>query len=69
MSLLIKDDHLLKRYNKIWNKINSSIEKGFTSKHVYNDKYFKTNIKTYEDKINTNFCDNKIPKEISFILV
>ena len=28
-----------------------------------NDKYIKTKIKSYEDKINRNFPDKKIPKE------
>ena len=67
MSSLIKDDSLFKRYNKIWNKVNNSIKKGFASKPVYNDKYFKTKTKTYESKVSTNFHDSKIPKEISFI--
>ena len=37
----------------------------FDSEPVYddNDKYIKTKIKSYEDKVNTNFQGNKIPKE------
>ena len=37
----------------------------FDSEPVYddNDKYIKTKIKSYEDKVNTNFQSNKIPKE------
>ena len=37
----------------------------FHSEPVYrdNDKYIKTKIKSYEDKINTNFQSKKIPKE------
>ena len=37
----------------------------FDSKPVYgdNDKYIKTKIKLYGDKINTNFQGKKIPKE------
>ena len=37
------------------------------SERVYgdNDKYIKTKIKSYMDKINTNFHGNKIPKEKS----
>ena len=36
----------------------------FDSEPIYgdNDKYIKTKIKTYEDKINTNFQGKKIPK-------
>ena len=35
----------------------------FDSEHGYNDKYLKTEIKCYSRKINTNFHNNKIPKE------
>ena len=37
----------------------------FDSEPVYgdNDKYIKTKIKLYRDKINTNFQGKKIPKE------
>ena len=37
----------------------------FDSESVYgdNDKYIKTKIKSYEDKVNPNFQGNKIPKE------
>ena len=36
----------------------------FDSEPIYGDngKYIKTKIKTYEDKINTNFQGKKIPK-------
>ena len=41
------------------------MDKKFDSELVYgdNDKYIKTKIKLYEDKINTNFQGKKIPKE------
>ena len=37
----------------------------FDSEPVYgdNDKYIKTKIKTYEEKVNINFQGKKIPKE------
>ena len=37
----------------------------FDSEHVYgdNDKYIKTKIMLYGDKVNTNFQGKKIPKE------
>ena len=37
----------------------------FDSEPVYGDvdKYIKTKIKTYEDKVNTNFQGEKVPKE------
>ena len=43
----------------------------FDSKPVYGDcdKYIKTKIKSYGDKINTNFQGKKIPKENADISV
>ena len=37
----------------------------FDSELVYDEKYVKTKIKSYNKKINTNFHNNKIPKEDS----
>ena len=41
------------------------MNKKFNSEPIYgdHDKYIKTNIKSYGDKINTNFQGKKIPKE------
>ena len=64
MSSLIKDGKLLKNYNKILELVSSSIIKGFDSKlPVCNEKYWKTNVKYYEGKINTNCHNNGIPME------
>ena len=63
MSLLIKDDELLEKYNEIWEKVKNSIKKEFDCEPVYNEKYLKAKIKFYNGKINTNFHNNKIPKE------
>ena len=37
----------------------------FDSEPIYggNDKYIKTRIKLYGDKVNTNFQDKRMPKE------
>ena len=63
MSFLIKDDELLEKYNEIREKVKNSIKKEFDSKPVYNEKYLKAKIKPYNGKINTNFRNNKIPRE------
>ena len=39
------------------------IVKEFDSEPVYNEKYLKAKIKSYDGKIKTNFHNNKIPKE------
>ena len=44
-------------------EVKNSIRKEFDSKPVYYEKYIKTKIKPYNGKINTNFQNNKIPRE------
>ena len=56
---------LLRKYNKIWGKISNLMNIELDSEPVYgdNDKYIKTKIKMYEDRVNTNFQDKKVPKQ------
>ena len=63
MSFLIKDDELLEKYNEIWEKVKNNLKKEFDSEPVYNEKYLKAKIKSYNGKINTSFYNNKIAKE------
>ena len=60
ISSSIKDDELSGKYNEIWEKIKSSIKKELDSEPVYNEKYLKAEIKSYNAKISTNFHNNKI---------
>ena len=62
MSFMMKDEKLLEKYNEIFSSI---IKKEFDSEPVYNEKYLTTKIKSFNGKINTNFHNNKIPKEDS----
>ena len=63
MSFLIKNYELPEKYNEIQDKVSKVIKEGFDSESVYNEKYLKTEIKSYDGKINTHFCDNKVPEE------
>ena len=54
--------------NTIWEKLKNSLKKEFDSEPVYNEKYLKAKIKSYNGKISTNFHDNKIPKEGSQLI-
>ena len=64
MSFKVGDNKLLKKCNKIWEKI-SNLNIEFDRDHVYhdNDKYIKTKIKMYDDRVNTNFQGKKVPEE------
>ena len=65
MSFKVSDNKLLKKYKKIWEKVDNLLNIEFDSETVYGDvdKYIKTKRKTYENKVNTNFQDLKVPKE------
>ena len=54
MSFRVVDNKLLKKYNKIWGKISNLMNIEFDGDPVYgdNDKYIKTKIKMYEDRMN-----------------
>ena len=62
---MIKNDEVLENFNDIWEKVSKSIKKEFDSEPVYDEKYLKNKIKSYQGKISTNFQNNKIPKEHS----
>ena len=63
MSFKASDDKLLKKYNKIWEKVSSLMNIKFDSELVYAKKYIKSKIKSYEGRTNTNFQSKRIPKE------
>ena len=65
MSFKVSDNKLLKKYNKIWEKISNLWDIKFDSQSVYGDgdKYIMTKIKMYGDRVNTNFQSKKVPKE------
>ena len=64
MSFKVSDNKLLKKYNKIWERIGNLLAIEFYSEPVYGDvnKYIKTKIKMYGDRVNTNFQGKKVPK-------
>ena len=65
MSFIVKNKQLLKKYTKIWEKIEGLMKINFESKPVYgdHDKYIETKIKMYGGSVITNFHNKKIPKE------
>ena len=63
MSFIIKDDSILIKYNKIWNKIREIKCIKFHSMPVYDEKYKKAKIREFDGVIKTNFLGNEVPKE------
>ena len=60
MFFLIEDDHLLEKYNTIWDKVSADIKEEFDSEPGYNKNYLKTKIQSLGDEV-TDFYDKNIP--------
>ena len=58
-----KNDKLLRKDNRIWDRVSKVIKNRFDGEPLYNDKYFKTKIKSYQGIINPNFHGNNVPKD------
>ena len=63
MSFMIKDDSVLDKYNKIWNKIKKKLSVKFHSMPVYDETYIRAKVREFDGKIKTNFSGDEIPKE------
>ena len=55
MSFKIEDENVYLKYTEIWNKIKNSLSIEFHSQPIYDDKYIKTKVKTFNSMINTFF--------------
>ena len=62
MSFCIDDDKLLEKYKAIWTKIEDFKNIGLNTLPVYDDRYMKTKIRTYGDKVYTNFPGLNVPE-------
>ena len=63
MSFIVKDDDVLDKYNKVWDKIKKKFNVKFHSIPVYDETYRKTKIKKFDSKDKANFLGYGIPKE------
>ena len=52
MPFEIKKNELLKKYNKIWNKVSNIIEKTLNTQPVFEEIYLKNKPKYYNGKSN-----------------
>ena len=48
---MIEDNDLLEKYNNIWDKVSTDIEKKIDSKPFYNKEFLKTKIKSHGHKV------------------
>ena len=55
MSFCIDDDKLLEKYKIIWAKIEDLENIEVDALSVYDDRYIKSKIRTFGDKLCTNF--------------
>ena len=55
MSVFVRDDNVLDKYNKIWDKIKNKLNIKFHSKPVYDEKYLKVKIREFDGMIKSNF--------------
>ena len=56
------DDDVILKQNRIWKKVKKLLSVEFVSQLVYDDKYIKARVKTFEKKVITKFTENKISK-------
>ena len=58
-----KDDKVLVEYSESWNNLKEVTSKKLHSEPIYNDKYIKTKVKTFNVVVHTIFHSKKIPNE------
>ena len=63
MSFPIDDEKLLEKYKAIWTKIEDLKNIKLNTLPVYDDRYIKTKIRTFGDKVDTNFHSLNVPED------
>ena len=71
MSFKVTDNNLLEKYTNIWRRVNNLMKIEFDSEPVYGDvdKYLKTKIKVYQDKVIQTFKVKKCLKKMPHMIV
>ena len=55
MSIFIRDDEVLDKYNEIWDVIKNKLNIKFHSKPIYDKKYLKAKVRVFDSVMKTNF--------------
>ena len=63
MSSRIKDEKLLEKYKAVWTKVEDLENIELNALSVYDDRYIKTKIRTYDDNLYTNFPGLNMPED------
>ena len=63
MYFRIYDEKLLEKYKAIWTKIEDLKNIELNALPVYDDRYIKIRVRTYGDKVCTNFCGLNMPED------
>ena len=63
ISFTIEDQDVYLKYNEIWNKTKNVLNIKFHNEPIYDDKYIKTKVKTFNSMINILFTRDEIPRE------
>ena len=63
MPFIIKDDILLIKYSEVWGKIKRLLGIKLHSEPIYDNKYIKSRLRSFNDETHTTFWVNKISKE------
>ena len=53
MSFMIRDDSMLNKYNKIWNKIKKTLNMKFHGMAVYDEKHLRAKLREFNGVIKT----------------
>ena len=62
MSFVIKDDDVLDKYKKIWDKIKETLSIEFHSLSVYDEQYIKAKVRELNSMFKPNFLSDQVPK-------
>ena len=68
MSFVIEDDNVLIKYNKIWNKIKKALNIKFHTMPVYDEKYIKNKVKSFNGVVSTNYWVINYQKNVCITL-
>ena len=60
---MVKEDDVLNKYYKCWDKIEKKLNIKYHSMPVYDETYIKAKVREFDGKIKTNFLGDEVPKE------